>query len=455
MKKKTELRDKTVRQLKVQALKLGIKRPSTPRKDDLVSEIMAAQKIKKSSIPSVAKTRKGGAAVRARTIAAKSTASRKTRETPLPRRVAAARRAAVPEPVQPAIVDHKFETPAHPAPRGGLSPYDNLGELPDAYGTGRLFFTARDPLCIYVAWDYTWQQMEEMRRKARHGELMLRVYGGATPSAPLLQEIGLNPAARNWFIQVNRANADFCAEFGYYDGGGRFIVTSRSNPTHTPPDGLSSQLVARFVTIPFHISFRELFELVKAHFRDAEELADVLHRLQADGFSFPFDYPRRGAELPAAMRGMVELFGRDLLRRIQMGSEVLTEWLQRRFLEETSSGLFAPSSPMGASLGGPPPTGFWLNVNAELIVYGATDAKAKVVFDGRTIALKPDGTFRFQFALPDGEYKLPVAATAPDGGESRAVQLRFVRQTSTRDDVGATPQSGELSPPTASAAATR
>ena len=87
VKKKIDLRDKTVRQLKAMALKLGIKRPSTTRKDDLLSEILAAQKIKKSVIPVVPKRRrnpkavsraktasdKGGAAESARPIAKKNT----------------------------------------------------------------------------------------------------------------------------------------------------------------------------------------------------------------------------------------------------------------------------------------------------------------------------------------------------------------------------------------------
>ena len=152
----------------------------------------------------------------------------------------------------------------------------------------------------------------------------------------------------------------------------------------------------------------------------------------------------------------MDLFGRDLLRRIHIGSEVLTEWLLRRLAETSSSGLFASSSPMGASFGAAvPPPGFWMNVNAELIVYGATEPSAKVVFDGRPITLKPDGTFRFQFTLPDGEYKLPVAATSAAGTETREVNLQFMRQTATRGVVGATAQPAELAPPTVAAAGAR
>ena len=58
---------------------------------------------------------------------------------------------------------------------------------------------------------------------------------------------------------------------------------------------------------------------------------------------------------------------------------------------------------------------FWLAVNTELIVYGATEPDAKVLVQGKPIPLRPDGTFSLRFALPDGKQRIPVEGTSRDG----------------------------------------
>jgi hypothetical protein len=91
--------------------------------------------------------------------------------------------------------------------------------------------------------------------------------------------------------------------------------------------------------------------------------------------------------------------------------------------------------------------GFWFNVNAELIVYGATEPDATVTIGGRTIKLRPDGSFSYRFALPDGKYELPVLATSADGDDSRSAELKFSRNTRYRGEVGVHPQDSALKPP--------
>ncbi len=450
--KPIELRGKTVKALKELAAKLGIKKAPSTRKEELIATILSAGKDKPLVSRKTSKAT-GKSKISSRSVE-ESRKSSKTIKVSESRR----RRASLPEPPDgipvianpPSKIDHKFEAPVKTPPVMAIpasSAYDDLGELPETYGTGRLFFAARDPYWIYSYWDFSWQQMDEMRRHASHGELKLRVHGGRDSRGPVCQEITLNPAARNWFIKVD-ANSDYYAEFGFYNHQGQFQTVSRSRPTRTPADRMSDHTEARFVTIPFWITFRELFALVKDYFKDGEELLDVIYRLQRAGFRFPFDY--EGADYGNGLDedALFRMFGGDLFRRIRMGSEVLTEWLQRRMREETSSGLFSMSSPFGASFGVKAERGFWFKVNAELIVYGATESNAKVMFDGKPIALKPDGTFRFQFALPDGTFALPAAATSADGVETREVQLNFVRHTARKGDVGVVPHSEGLVEPT-------
>jgi hypothetical protein len=107
--------------------------------------------------------------------------------------------------------------------------------------------------------------------------------------------------------------------------------------------------------------------------------------------------------------------------------------------ERPGSGEWA-EAPAGDSLPGQPakPAGFWLRVNAELVIYGATEPDAQVVVAGRQIKLRPDGSFSLRFALPDGEYELPVVAVAADQSEGRVAYLHFTRATRTLGEVGET-----------------
>ncbi|MGN6555376.1 MAG: hypothetical protein ACTHLW_16850, partial [Verrucomicrobiota bacterium] len=91
--------------------------------------------------------------------------------------------------------------------------------------------------------------------------------------------------------------------------------------------------------------------------------------------------------------------------------------------------------------------GFWFNVNAELIIYGATESTASVTIAGRKIRLRPDGSFSYRFALPDGQYELPVVAVSADHTDGRAAELIFSRSTEYRGDVGMHPQSPDLKRP--------
>jgi len=150
------------------------------------------------------------------------------------------------------------------------------------------------------------------------------------------------------------------------------------------------------------------------------------------------------------------------VRRVWMGSLEITELIRRQLAQELSSaaaaefsapgpaasqeagGITSVSSPFG---GMPRAKGFWFNINAELIIYGATEADAKVTIGGRQIKLRPDGTFSYRFALPDGYYELPTVAVAKDGDDSRTAELRFTRTTQYYGHVERHPQEASLRPP--------
>jgi len=135
------------------------------------------------------------------------------------------------------------------------------------------------------------------------------------------------------------------------------------------------------------------------------------------------------------------------VRRLWIGSLEITELVRRKLVGDISSMAVASiSSPFG---GVEHPDEFWFKVNADLIIYGATEPGAKVSIGGRDIRLRPDGSFSFRFALPDGHYELPITAVSADQTDGRAAELRFDRQTNYRGGVVAHPQDAKLKPPRA------
>ena len=467
---KADLLAKTKTELLKIAQRHGLRGVSTLKKEELADKIQQSQQrskgvLAKQPLGVAALARKAADAIKRRAVrkrAAEATASRAG--TTLAARTSAVRperRAKVPlasksvktkvEGISHPATElsaHKFDvTPAPPPPRQVFQE-EHLGELPDAYGTGNLFLTARDPHWLYVYWDLNWQQMADYRGQAADGRLLLRLF--EKDHAEPLQELTLGHDSRNWYLPVNKAATTYRAELGFWRHDGHFHVITHSRETTTPPDAISSDTTARFVTIPVDISFRELFEIIRGHLRDGEALAEALHRLQLAGFRFPF---KLGIELgPWTADQAAELeriLGGDLFRRIQMGSFEISEWLRRRLQEELSSGMFSAFSPSGASWSGAPQKGFWFAVNAELIIYGATEPTAKVTIDGKPVKLRSDGTFSFQYSFPDGQYKLPVVAVSAAGDDQREVQLSFERQSRAKGEVGKVKPPAHLKAPAA------
>jgi hypothetical protein len=465
---KTDLESKTKAELLKMAQRLGLRGISTLGKAELVERIHEAQeqssgRTARQPVGIAAVARKVADAVKRRAIrkrekaeaaeapaaSAKRSTARGAKRSPIAASPIMEGQATEVESPSDELSAHKFDvTPAPPPPAQAFQE-EHLGELPEAYGTGRLFLTARDPHWLYAYWDLSWHQMADYRGQSSDGRLLLRVF--EKNHAKPVQEFTLQHDSRNWYVPVNKAATTYSADLGFWRHDGTFQVVSRSRETTTPPDAISTDTTARFVTIPLDIPFRELFSLIRGHMHDGEHLADALHRLQQAGFRFPFKLGLELGPWTADQAAALErILGGDILRRIQMGSFEISEWLRRRLQEELSSGMFSAFSPAGSSWqAAQPQKGFWFAVNAELIIYGATEPDAKVTVDGKPIKLRSDGTFSFHYAFPDGQYRLPVVAISAAGDDQRAVELAFERQSRTKGDVGKVKTPAHLKSPAA------
>lgn len=152
----------------------------------------------------------------------------------------------------------------------------------------------------------------------------------------------------------------------------------------------------------------------------------------------------------------------SILRPQAVGSLEFAEQLSRKLapIAVPKQAAAAPSSlaPAVEALGISSPGGeampavperapnFWFNVNAELVIYGATEPDAQVSIGNRMIRLREDGSFSYRFALPDGQYSLPIKAVATHG-DMRQTRLSFRRDTEHTGVVGTHPQDPALKPP--------
>jgi hypothetical protein len=313
--------------------------------------------------------------------------------------------------------------PTTPASQSGT----DEAVLPEAYGTGKLLLAARDPHWLYAHWDLTPHQQRRYNALSADRHLVVRVFSGTIEPRPV-KEVHVHPESRHWFIHTDHAETRYVAELGYYRPGRQWQTIATSAPTVTPPDTISTNQTVRFATIAPQARLTPLAALAKV--------------------GVPADLPSPDAARERALAELIEL---HLVRQSSGGSVEITELIRGRGEQEVS---LAPlggeaervSSPLG--VGEQRPKGFWFNVNAEVVIYGATEPDASVTVGGRPISLRPDGTFSCRFSLPDGGHTVTVSAMSA-AGELRQAELKFSRRTEHRGEVGVAPQDPSLQSPAA------
>ncbi|MBM3846026.1 MAG: DUF4912 domain-containing protein, partial [Verrucomicrobia bacterium] len=333
---------------------------------------------------------------------------------------------------------------------------DNV--LPEAYGTRKILVFARDPEWLYAHWDFTEEQLRECNAKSADRHLILRVHKEEVSEVPFA-EIHVHPESRHWFIHTAQPGVRFMVELGYYTRQRRWKREALSAVALTPPNTMSEDHSVRFATLPMDVSMRQLVGIVKQALPANQPLVDALQQLRDTGHSsLPGPGPIASSVwTPEQDRALAEVLSIDSVRRVWVGSLEITELVKMQIARELSSaaaaGFSLPSSLEASSLSSPfggageRRKGFWFNVNAELIIYGATEPDAQVSIGERVIQLRADGTFSYRFSLPDGQYDLPAVAVSNDRTDSRSAGLRFSRRTDYQGHVEAHPQDPALRPP--------
>lgn len=274
-----------------------------------------------------------------------------------------------PVPLEVTVGESKYFTGPQP-----VASYQRPWELPLGYGDNRITLQVRDPWWLHTYWEVSHDAMQKLRREL--GDLfysalrVLRVYDVSHiifngNNAHRFFDIEINNDVNNWYIDTQGPGRSWCVDLGLRLADGRFITIVRSNTVHTPLDGPSW-------------------------------LTDEEWMIPEDMF--------------ARLYGLGVGLGSSPLKAKKL-------WQERLKREFGSGALFSVSSPVKKAQ----ERSFWLAVNTELIVYGATEADAKLTVAGKPVQLRPDGTFSLRFALPDGKQVIPVEASSKDGVDEKTI----------------------------------
>ena len=253
-------------------------------------------------------------------------------------------------------------------------------ELPDNYGDNQIYLLVRDPYWIYSYWeiqdDHQKKQLSKLGGSWDCVVSVLRVYDTSEEGkAPSFSDIILQNMVRSWYINT-QPNHSYYVEIGLLHRDGRFICLARSNQVTTPRSGMSEIIDDQWMSIDF----------------------DKMYALSG-GF------------------------------QVGKSSEELRNLMEERFKNAITSGSGAGAV---SSLSSPiriQKRGFYFWLECELIVYGGTEPDAKVTMQGRPVKLRPDGTFTFRYALPDGKFIFDCHAESSDGIEERVITPIVARNT--------------------------
>lgn len=265
--------------------------------------------------------------------------------------------------------------------------------LPDSYGTTEASLLPRDPNWMFIYWEITENSKQEACRLHgedifKKGRQVIRVREvTADDAAGKYFDIPVMHDAKSWYVNVQESGRAYCCEVGLALPDGTFISLVKTNTVNLPAGRVSDVTDEKWMAVT----------------------ADFDKLLQLSGV----EYIGKGSGEVA----------KSLAQRWEM--------LRSVFSRASSWGVSSMSAQSAQAAHKPAQKNFWLVADCELILYGATEPDAAVTVAGRRINLNPDGTFSMRFALPDGVMGLPIKAVSGDETDSREIDIKVTRATTT------------------------
>lgn len=269
--------------------------------------------------------------------------------------------------------------------------YIEWGEpLPENYGDTCIVLLPRDPRWAYAYWEINHESKKNIKKKFgddifQKSRLTLRVYDVTDihfngKNAHRHFDLGITESANNWYINTGVPARSYCVELGLLTLKADFISIARSNTVHLPRESVSPLIDEAWMQV--RAEFERLMKLAgadKIGMSSAEAMKILIQRIE---------------NIAPISSGVVS-------SRVNVSSPVKMKKIKK----------------------------FWLMADAELIIYGATEPDAQLTVQGKTIPLRPDGTFSLRFALPDGKQEIPVVAVSKDKTDQEEISITVQRKT--------------------------
>ncbi len=346
------------------------------------------------------------------------------------------------------------------------------GILPSDPSTPALWLGALDPHSLCAQWEIPNKQRDALASEAPGGALQLRVLTDLPTSLCVSTET-LDPSMQTAFVSVPVADTPYRAELGIRSREGHWSVLAASTPTVTHAE-----------TTALDTSYHEArwFSPERRPSAPVSETIAVIN--PSDGIQeFSTEWTNQPSVQPTLPTDPPSIANARRLIRSSVGdtwtestsshslsrSSSLEEWAEENAIRDnafsanptssipSSEALLKPLEALDQAFADsptsrsdqPPSPGrkFWFKINAEVTLYGSTEPNATVFIGSQKVTLRPDGTFTFRFALPNGTFPLPVVAIAADGSDGRAATVTLSRQTEFSGEVGVHPQDSTLRPP--------
>ena len=171
-----------------------------------------------------------------------------------------------------------FALGAAPSVTADVTP--ESGGLPRFSGSPTLCLMARDPRTLFAYWDIDWTTAfgdEQPSDKKVHLRVMNE--DGAAVS------VEVEPLAGSCYIDVENADAIYSGDLGYYQPPAVWHSLATSDLISTPPEDLADLGDDDFATVPFHLSFQRMIDLLReSRRRDTPlvvQLADVRDAIES------------------------------------------------------------------------------------------------------------------------------------------------------------------------------
>lgn len=211
-------------------------------------------------------------------------------------------------------------------------------DLRRSYASETLCLMARDAHTLLAYWDIDWA--------AAFGEdapverpVHLRITSGDGGSD---MEIEVQPTASGQIIENVGEDASYIAELGCYTSAGEWKPVATSAAVDTPPASMKDGLEAGVATVPFHLSFQRMLDVLSkpaATQSLTEQLADLRTRAAAEG------------DFTVAQRELVDTLDEAVAKAppITLASQSPRQLWTQESLQQILG--FSPSSPAGGFSG--------------------------------------------------------------------------------------------------------